>query len=387
MESSDVPAVILAAGEGSRLAPLTNTRPKPMLPVANRPILEYVLEAIIEAGIERVVFVVGYKQERIRNHFRDGDEWGVDIEYVVQGTQLGTGHAVLQARDAIGDTFLVLNGDRILEPSIVSEVLHAKRDEVGPVVAITSVKHPSTFGVVELEGDQITNMEEKPLDPAPSALINAGVYAFDQSIFTEIERTETVDGELSLPETLDRLADRNPLKAVRYDGQWLDVTNLWDLPTVNAIQLHQAHTRSEDEADGHPEDVVIGENVHVGPGASIRGGVAIGDNVVIESNVVLENVVLLPDVRIEAGSVIRDAVIGANVNVGPNTTITGGSATVVVEGNVYSDVKLGGVVGDNTDIGGASVFSPGAIVGDAASVEPGVVLSGWFESGSVVRRG
>ena len=105
-------AVILAAGEGRRLDPLTNRRPKPMVPVRNQPLLEYVIEAVSAAGIDEIVLVVGYKRDRIQQHFGDGDDWGVTIEYVVQEKQLGTGHAVLQAEAVIDGDFLVLNGDR-----------------------------------------------------------------------------------------------------------------------------------------------------------------------------------------------------------------------------------------------------------------------------------
>ena len=101
MSDTPVTAVVLAAGEGRRLEPLTNRRPKPMVPVANRPLLEHVVEAVAAAGINRIALVVGYRQERIRNHFGDGDDWGVTIEYVEQSTQLGTGHAVLQAEPVV----------------------------------------------------------------------------------------------------------------------------------------------------------------------------------------------------------------------------------------------------------------------------------------------
>lgn len=391
MTPSDVPAVVLAAGEGRRLRPLTNTRPKPMLPVANRPILEYVLEAVNEAGLERVVLVVGYKHERIRNYFGDGDAWGMEIEYVEQPTQLGTGHAVAQARDLIDGEFVVLNGDSIVEPDLVEDILAAKAAADGPVVAITSAEHPSTFGVVDLEGDRIVAIEEKPLDPAPSALINAGVYGFDPTIFDAIDATNTVDGELSLPATLDRLANETPIPTVHYDGTWLDVTNLWDLTAVNAIQLHRGERRSGGRVDAGgatvSADALVGEGVHLGPSVTVGGGVSVGDNAVLEANVVLENAVVLPDARVGAGSVVRDAVIGANATVGPNVTIEGGDATVVVGETVYRGVNLGAVIGDNTDVGGAAVFEPGSIVGNDATVQGGTFLSGRFETGATVRRG
>src|SRR6056297_849679 len=105
MRDSSFPAVVLAAGEGRRLAPLTHRRPKPMVPVANRPLLEHVVSAIAEAGVDRIVLVVGHRQERIRTHFGDGDAWNVTIEYVEQSTRLGTAHAVAQAEAAVDGPF------------------------------------------------------------------------------------------------------------------------------------------------------------------------------------------------------------------------------------------------------------------------------------------
>lgn len=391
MAWSDAPAVVLAAGEGRRLAPLTNTRPKPMLPVANRPILEYVLEAIADAGIDRVIFIVGYQQERIRNYFGDGDEWDVSIEYVAQAPQLGTGHAVLQVESAVDGPFLVLNGDRVVDPSIV-ELVRAEAETNGsPVISVTHVEHPSTFGVVDVRNGQLLSIEEKPLDPQPRELINAGVYAFDGDIFDAIRATDPVDGELTLTATLNRLTTDRVVRTVSYRGTWLDVTHLWDLPVVNANRIAGA-SAADIEGDGAGEgsqgdEVVLGTNVHVGPGATLRGGVSVGDHSVVGAGAVVENSVILHDATIDAGAVIRDAIVGANARVGPNSTVEGGEATVVVEDTVYHDVELGGVIGDNATIGGATVLAPGAVVGDGAVIDSGATVDGWIDPETRVRRG
>jgi len=162
MSDNSVTAVILAAGEGRRLEPLTNRRPKPMVPVANRPLLEHVVEAVAAAGIDRIALVVGYRQERIRNHFGDGDDWGVTIEYVEQSTQLGTGHAVLQAESVVDGPFVVLNGDRIVDAAVVSQVRDLARDGDHPAMAVTTAEHPREYGVVTLDGDRVTGIDEKP---------------------------------------------------------------------------------------------------------------------------------------------------------------------------------------------------------------------------------
>ena len=384
-------AVVLAAGEGRRLEPLTDVRPKPMLPVANRPLLEHVVESVVEAGIEEVVLVVGYKRERIQSHFGDGDDWGIDIEYAVQKKQLGTGHAILQAEDRISGPFLVLNGDRIIDASIVERMRNADAAD-DTLVAVTRAEDPSGLGVVEMEGDRVVGIAEKPPRHAiTSEVINAGVYRFDPGAFDAIRDTETT-GELAITATLDRLAEEGRVRALRYRGTWLDVSHLWDLLAVNASLL-------DGEALSVPgtgrigknavvtDGVALGPDAWVGPSTTVLSGTAIGENARVGANAVIENTVVLPDATIGAGAVLRDCVVGENAHVGPNTTVEGGPADVVVDGSVHEGVGLGGVVGDGTRIGGAVSVHPGAVIGNATTVEPGASVEGRVPSNAEVRRG
>ncbi|TKX82278.1 sugar phosphate nucleotidyltransferase [Halorubrum sp. SD626R] len=394
MNNNPVTAVILAAGEGRRLEPLTNRRPKPMVPVANRPLLEHVVEAVAAAGIERIALVVGYRQERIRNHFGDGDDWDVTIEYVEQSTQLGTGHAVLQAEPVVGGPFVVLNGDRIVDADAVSAVRDRLRDGDAPLVTVTAVESPRDYGVVQLTGDRVTEIDEKPEGPVDTNRINAGVYGFTPAIFDAIRATNTT-GELAITATLNDLIERDTVNSVGYDGRWLDVSNLWDVLTVNAALIHDSDHAHEAPATRDrvgdavtvADDVVLAANVHVGPNATLSGATAIESNATIAANAVVENSVIFPDAVIGPGTVVRDAVVAGNARIGPNATITGGPATVVVGDAVHRDVMLGGVVGDNASIGGGATLTDGAVVGDDVRADAGVVIDGRVESGAVVRRG
>lgn len=391
MDVGDRPAVVLAAGEGRRLAPLTDTRPKPMLPVANRPLLEYVLDAIAEAGIDEIYLVVGYRQERIRNHVGDGDDWGVDVHYIEQTPQLGTGHAILQAADHVDEPFLVFNGDRIVDAELARDVANAH--EPGEAsVATTVVRHPSTFGVVDIDGDRLTGIEEKPLDPSPRATINAGVYGFDPSIFDRIRQTDHVDGEQTITATLAAMAEEGLVRAVRYDGRWLDVTHLWDLSPVTAQLLSDGEgpaAASSWVADSASvaRDVVVGADAYVGANATIGGGTAIGSGATVEANAVLERAVVLPDATVSAGAVVRDGVVGANATIGANATADGGKTTVVVKNEVHDGVTLGGIVGDNAVVGAGATLDAGTVIGTAADVGVGTAVSGWVDQGTEVRRG
>ena len=383
-------AVVLAAGEGMRLRPLTRTRPKPMLPVANRPLLEHVLEACREAGIDEFVFVVGYKRERIQNHFGDGDDWDVDIEYALQRKQLGTGHAVLQAEPYVDGEFVALNGDRIVEPEAISSVVETRRDRDGPVMAITRADRPENYGVVELDGRDVASITEKP--PARTVtteFINAGVYGFDASVFDLLREAES-EGELAITSVIQDA--EAPLRAVPFDGLWLDVSHLWDLLSVNAQLLDRFAASTETSASIHEAatavgPVALGADVRVRPGARVLPGTALGDNVEVGSNAVVSNAVVLPDATIGAGAVVRDCVVGENADIGANVTVSGGTADLVVRGTFYEGVRLGGVIGDNAAVNGAVTVAPGTVLGNDTTAEHGVTIDGRIEDGADVRRG
>ncbi|QZA89129.1 NTP transferase domain-containing protein [Salinarchaeum sp. IM2453] len=381
-------AVILAAGEGQRLWPLTTRRPKPMLPVANRPILEYVIEAVADAGVTDIVLVVGHKRNRIQTHFGDGDDWDVDISYVFQEDQLGTGHALQQARTELNGDFLVLNGDRIISPEIVTEVMNAGGDAA---VAATRVETPREYGVLKRTGTQLATIEEKPVGRPASEIINAGIYRLPRDIFNAIQQTGPgPDSEIQLSRALSTFADDNEVEIVRYDGMWADVSQVWDLPRVNGQVLDQ-HGGST--AGIIHETAVVADQVHIhpdayiGPNAVIRSDTTIGPNVSIGANAVVGNSVIMQDTTIEDGAVLRDCVIAANVTVGPNTTAPGGETAMPIDGVVHDAVTCGGVVGDNASIGGNVLLEPGTLLGDDTSVDHGVSLAGQIGSETRVTRG
>lgn len=392
MSDPPVQAVILAAGEGRRLTPLTNRRPKPMIPVANRPLLEYIVEAVAAAGLDHITLVVGYHQERIRTHFGDGDDWGVTINYVEQTNQLGTGHAVLQAEPTIDGPFVVLNGDRVVDPAIVERVAVAVRDGSAPTVTVTSTNTPREYGVVTREGESVTKIKEKPTGPVETNQINAGIYGFSPAFFETIRTTHT-SGELTLTAALNKHARKHGnINSLMYSGQWLDVSNLWDLLIVNAGLIETAApSHSEQQATtgdvSIADDAVIAESVRFGPNVTIGGNTAVGRNVRIEPNAVVENAIIFPDAVIGAGAVVRDAVVASNARIGPNATLDGTPGTLVVDDTAHHDVKLGGVIGDNTRIGPGATLTTGAVVGDDVTTDAGVTIDSRIQAGATVRQG
>lgn len=385
-------AVVLAAGEGRRLRPLTVLRPKPMVPVGNKPVLEHVVEALVDAGVTELVFVVGYRRERIQTYFGDGNDWEASIEYVVQEKQLGTGHALLQAEQKVNDEFLVVNGDSFVSTDLLADLV--KTEDGGSAVAVTRSDEPTDYGVVDVKNSKVVDLEEKPrVYDAETETINAGAYRFGTRIFDDI-RESSGGGEMALTDAVLRRVKEGDVQAVHTDG-WNDISHIWDILRVNAAMVGEDIKKGTETDEGsrkgvHPtahvaDAVVVGENVRVGPNATVLPGTSLGDNVSVGAGAVVANSVLFADASVDENAVVRDAVVAGNGSVGPNATVEGGKADVVVEDELYQNVRLGGVVGDNSTVGGGACLKPGTVLGNDVRVGTGTTADGRIESGTVVR--
>jgi glucose-1-phosphate thymidylyltransferase len=392
-------AVVLAAGEGTRLRPLTKNRPKPMLTAGNRPILEHVLDALVDAGIEKLVVVVGYRRTRVQEYF--GPEYrNVPIEYVLQGKQLGSGHALLQARDATAGPLVVVNGDRVIEPGSVTQVMEAFDAGGGsPVMAVIERDDAHEYGGVRLSGGEITDLVEKP-QPGAFRLINAGIYAFEHHIFDAIEETPREAGELALTDTIERLMERDSVSGVQTGGIWADATYPWDLLEVTSTVLADGRVKEAPRADGvwvgesatvHQDatlrpPVAVGADCVVGPGSVVGPDVALGENTTVGANVTVERSVVDSDSRIGHGSTVVDAVLGQSVHLRADASIPGGPADVRVDNEVFEEQPLGAVLGDRVEAGGSVTFEPGALVGSGATIGGGCYVAGHVPGNAEVVR-
>src|SRR3989475_706163 len=225
-------AVILAAGEGARMGPFTASVPKVMIPVGNRPLLEYVVQALAENGVRDLIFVVGYRRERIQSHFQDGKAFGAHITYVTQTKQLGTAHAIWEARGHLEDPFIVLNGSNMVDARFVEDLPAAAPN---PAVLITQSERPQSYGVVTVRDKELVAITENPAEVI-SNLINTGAYVLDSRIFDEIERLAK-EGKNDLPSAVSALAKRASVTALLTEGMWVDALYPWDLRRLNAAAL------------------------------------------------------------------------------------------------------------------------------------------------------
>ncbi|MFC7057312.1 bifunctional sugar-1-phosphate nucleotidylyltransferase/acetyltransferase [Halovenus salina] len=380
-------AVVLAAGEGTRLRPLTHNRPKPMLPAANRPILQHVLDALVEAGMEEIVLVVGYRQERVQEYF--GSQYrSTPLTYVTQEKQLGSGHALLQARSAVEGPHIVVNGDKLIDGGSVSRVVDAF-DGDGISMAVLNRSNASQYGVVTLDGSQVTELEEKP-DTDEHRLINAGVYAFPSQMFETIQSTPQRDGELILSDAIIEQIDNDNVRAVRVDGLWADATYPWDLLYVanEVFERGRIGTTAHEDGIWIDEDavihetavlqppVVVGPDCEVGPSAVIGPNVSLAENTTVGANVTLERAVVDSDSRIGHGSTVVDAVLGQDVDLGVNVTVPGGPGDVRVGNEMFESQELGAVLADRVQAVGNVAFEPGTLVGTGASIGTGATVGG-----------
>lgn len=394
-------AVVLAGGEGERLRPLTTNRPKPMLPAGNRPILEYVFDSLIDAGVERIHVVVGYRGTRVQDHFgptyRD-----VPLAYHRQKKQLGSGHALLQVHGRIDEPFLAVNGDQIAEPSIVADVVaEHDRGDATATLSVVESEEASRYGSVRLRGDEIVELVERPHN-GDYRLLNAGVYGFDPAFLDELAATPREDGGLTLPAGVSRLVedDRYRVRGVRTEGFWTDATYPWDLLTaarqVFAMEWIELPERDAgvwiaDSATVHPDatlqpPVAVSADCEIAAGAVVGPTVALGTNATVEANAVVADSVIGDDSRIEANATVVDAVFGQDVRCGPGSVIPGGEADVRIDDRIHEGARLGAVLADRVDAEAGVVFSPGVLVGPNVAIDVGVRIARNVSAGAEVTR-
>ncbi|MBD3263055.1 NTP transferase domain-containing protein [Candidatus Woesearchaeota archaeon] len=222
-------AIILAAGKGTRMLPLTEKVPKVLIKIAGRPYLWYVLRNLWGAGIKEFGIVVGYKQEKIREFIEK--EKIPNVTFIEQKEQLGTGHALMQARRFAGnEKFLVINGDNLFSKNDIKQILNKSKN----AIAGFDVKNPSVYGVLIADKDKLIEIEEKPENP-PSNLVNTGLYFFESEIFEKLESLNKSErNEYELTDAITALAKESKMLVYKLNDYWIDLGKLEDIPKVEA---------------------------------------------------------------------------------------------------------------------------------------------------------
>ena len=399
-------AIILSAGEGSRMRPLTLTKPKTMLPVAGKPIIQYNIESLRDNGITDILLIVRYKEEMVRDYFGDGSDFGVDITYKTQRDFLGTADAISYGEDFIEDSVIVLNGDIILDNEIIGEIIE-KYNQMKPdtLMVLTEVDNPSAFGVVEIKDGKVKNIVEKPKKgEEPSNLVNTGIYIFNKDIFEKIKKTELSErGEYEITDSLSmQIEDGKEVVGHKTNKDWIDVGRPWELIEVNEELISQLKTEIRGKIEGgahiHGEifldegsiiragvyiegNVYIGKNCDIGPNSYIRGNSYFGDHVHVGNAVEIKNSIIMENTNVSHLSYVGDSVIGSNCNIAAGTNIANlrfdnrPVKTKIKNQMIDSGRrKLGSIIGDSVKTGINSSFSPGVKVGHNSTIGSGVLL-------------
>lgn len=390
-------AVILAAGQGTRMGPLTGNIPKVMLPIANKPILMHVIRSALDAGINEFVIVTGYGEKIIKDYFKDGSSFNTRIKYVHQEKQLGTADAIGCAKGMVGDRFLVLNGDIIVNPAHIRKLVECRSDIV---LTARHVDNPSEYGVFKVEKDRVLRIIEKPSEP-PTDLANAGIYVFNSSIFDAIGKTPlSVRKEYEITDSLQMLIDEGmDIRYVTLSDKWMDIGKPWELLDASEYFLSDLVPDIRGEIEPYATlkgsvsvgegtiirngsyiegPVIIGKNCDIGPNCYIRPGTCLGDNVRIGNAVEIKNSIIMNATHIGHLSYVGDSIIGERCNFGAGTKVAnlrhdGRSILVKLKGKMVDSGrrKLGTIMGDDVHTGINSMINVGAVIEAKTLITPG----------------
>ncbi|MBN1860292.1 MAG: NTP transferase domain-containing protein, partial [Candidatus Thermoplasmatota archaeon] len=375
----------LAAGEGKRLRPFTETMPKVMLPVANKPLLEYVFDATKKSGITEIIVVVGYKKEVIMEYFKDYKN--VKITYIIQEKQLGTAHALLQAKKHIKEPFIVLAGDNIIDPGSITKLI---KDPSEYSLLIKEHPHTSKYGVVFVENRNISRIVEKPKEDV-GKYISTGIYKLPGSVFTDLERCYS-QGVHALSSVIQTLVDKGKHINTLLAKSWMDIVYPWDLITVNETMIQTTHESTSGTIEKGVTikgpvfigkdtkiyagcyivgPVVIGDSCEIGPHACIFPSTSIGNNTVVHPFSEIRNSVIMDDVHIASTSFISHSIIGKGCFIGDGFSTITGKTTIEIENEFKKlEAPIGAMIGEDCIIKSHVVVDPGRIIGRKCIISP-----------------
>ncbi|MFX1376628.1 MAG: bifunctional sugar-1-phosphate nucleotidylyltransferase/acetyltransferase [Promethearchaeota archaeon] len=344
-------AVILAAGEGKRLRPITSSKPKTMLPFLGKPLLEYIINGLKEAGIEHIILVIGYKADMIQNHFKNHPaELGIEIEYITQKEYLGTAHATNQVKNSIKDEpFLMMYGDLFVNPRVFKNLLHEyEKHDIDGLIALLEVDNPQNYGIISLNSDDLVErITEKPSPKLKLGnLANAGIYIFNSMIFNAIKITKkSIRNEYEFTDSMYVLIKElgGTIKGYNLkDLYWNDIGLPWQLFEVNHYLLDKLESKTLGTIQENVSIVgnvfigrnsviksgsylqgpcYIGENCKIGPNAFIRPYSSINDNCHVGMSEI-KNSLVFSNSAIPHFNYVGDSIICENVNLGAGTKIS-----------------------------------------------------------------
>lgn len=350
----------MAGGKGTRLRPLTLIRPKPMIPLVNKPIMQYTVDRLKRFGFKDIIMTLNYMSTNIKNYFKDGTGFGVNIRYSVEKWPLGTGGSVKKAEKYIDDTFMVVSGDVLTDVDFKDVLKFHKEKGALATMVLTEVEDPTHFGIAVMDKEnKITEYQEKPAqEDAFSNVANTGIYIFEPEIFEFFQEKEE-KGEVDFSKDIfpEMIKNDSGIYGYVFNGYWNDVgrpeTFLEATYDILDQKIEQDFYKSKiEESIGKIGNIWVGKNVSIDKKARIEGPVVIGDNCTI----------------LEGCKISKGSVIGDNVSIGKNVNIDGAV--------ILSDC----IIEDNS-------FLTGCIVDTRCLIDKNTVLESGVVTGSLVEIG
>lgn len=395
------------------MRPLTASMPKPLLPLAGKPIIVHIIDALKEGGITEIFMVVGWEHKRLREHLGDGKGLGVSIEYIIQKERLGTGHAILMAKGKMGcEGFVCLNGDIVIRDKVIGDLVAEGGESGKSVMGVSHVPDISNYGEVLTDGDSVTNIIEKS-GYKKKGLANAGIYLLPGGIFELIEGSPKSDrGEYEITDPLRVLASRRELLAYDVGEGWMDLGKPWDLLDANKLLMEGIEASIEGEVEEHITitgpvrvgkgtvvksgayilgPVVIGEDCEIGPNCLIRPSTSIGKRCKVGNASEVKNTIVMDDSNVPHHNYVGDSIIGEGCNLGSGTKVAN---LRFDDKNIYSTLKgrttdtgrrkLGVIMGPNVRTGINACIDVGTIIGEGSIIGPGAMARGYIEPNSKI---
>jgi len=396
-------AFILAAGKGTRMRPLTSKTPKPLLPVAGKPILQHTID-VLEKRLDEIIILVGWQAKRLKDELQSDE---ADLKYVRQDKLLGTADAIYNANKYIDGNFICMNGDVIVDEDTLNDFIDYFKKENTSVMGLAEVENPSSFGVVKKEGDIVKDIIEKPEKP-PSNLVNAGLYGFTKDIFKAIEETEkSPRGEYEITDSLKILMNDSKLKGFDIaPNKWFELSRPWELLSTNKYLLKNGFV--EEKRGGKIEDgvhlegfvyvekgahikqgayikgpVYISKGAEIGPNCLVRAHTYIGKNCKVGNAVEVKNSIIMQNTNVPHHNYVGDSVLGRDCNLGSGTKVANlrldEKNIIVTHRGEKIDTgrrKLGVIMGDDVKTGINSMMDTGTIIGEGTFIGPGALAKG-----------
>lgn len=366
-------AVILAAGEGTRLRPLTQNRPKALIPIANRPIVEYVIDSLVKCGIRDIIVVVGYRKEQVMRHL---GKLPFQVKIVEQKTQLGTANALMCAKDLItSQSALILPGDNYIDPESIKAIM-----KVEDSMLVATHKNPSNFGVVTVDDGRVVDIIEKPAR-ANRMTVSCGVFNLTKPLIEKITALNLTDAITELIKTGHKISAVSA-------NDWQDAIYPWDLTTMNSRLITNIKPELSGEINHNSilsgkiatgkatkidpftvikGPVIIGKDCIIGPHVVIGPECSIGNRVIIEPFTVINRSIIMDDCHIGCHCSIKDSIVGDGCNFSDNITVINGNGPIAF-GEEYLTGKFGVIIGNGARLS-AGLTLENCIIGNDVTIE------------------